>query len=77
MQRQHSFSPLLETHSPSSGQKTARRDLLLVDQSRMIALAPKTETLHCMAFVDRGEVRRVISPRRTNRREVKHHVRSL
>ena len=46
-------------------------------ESRMIALAPKTETLYCVAFVDRGEVRRVISLRRANRREVKHYVRSL
>ena len=28
---------------------------------RMIALAPKTETLYYVAFVDHGEARRVIS----------------
>nr|WP_235923244.1 BrnT family toxin [Candidatus Chlorobium masyuteum] len=30
-----------------------------------------------MAFVDRGDVRRVISLRRANRREVKHYVENL
>ncbi len=40
----------------------------------MIALAPRTGTLYYVAFVDRGEVRRIISLRRANRREVKHYV---
>ena len=44
---------------------------------RMIALAPKTEILYYVAFVDRGEVRRVISLRRANRREVKHYVQNI
>jgi uncharacterized DUF497 family protein len=44
---------------------------------RMIALAPKTEILYYVAFVDRGQVRRIISLRRANRREVKHYVQSL
>ena len=43
-------------------------------ETRMIALAPKTEILYYVAFVDRGETRRVISLRRANRREVKHYV---
>jgi len=46
-------------------------------EMRMIALAPKTEILYYVAFVDRGEVRRVISLRRANRREVKHYVENL
>ena len=46
-------------------------------ESRMIALAPQTEILYCVAFVDRGEVRRVISLRRANRREVKHYVENI
>jgi uncharacterized DUF497 family protein len=46
-------------------------------ETRMIALAPKTEVLYYVAFVDRGEVRRVISLRRANRREVKHYVENL
>lgn len=44
---------------------------------RMIALAPKTGILYCAAFVDRGVVRRVISLRRANRREVKHYVQAV
>ena len=47
------------------------------DETRMIALAPKTETLYYVAFVDRGEVRRIISLRYANRREVKHYVQSF
>lgn len=47
------------------------------EETRMIALAPKTEILYYVAFVDRGEVRRVISLRRATRREVKHYVQSL
>jgi uncharacterized DUF497 family protein len=44
---------------------------------RMIALAPDTGILYYVAFVDRGETRRVISLRRANRREVKHYVQSF
>ena len=44
------------------------------NETRMIALAPKTGILYYVAFVDRGEARRVISLRRANRREVKHYV---
>lgn len=43
-------------------------------ECRMIALAPRTGILYYVAFVDRGRVRRVISLRRANRREVKHYV---
>lgn len=45
-------------------------------ESRMIALAPKTEILYYVAFVERGLTRRIISLRRANRREVKHYVQS-
>ena len=44
---------------------------------RMIALAPETDTLYYVAYVDRGDVRRIISLRRANRREVKHYVESI
>ena len=48
---------------------------------RMIALAPEMETLYYVAFVDRGhgrnEVRRIISLRRANRREVKFYVENI
>jgi uncharacterized DUF497 family protein len=47
------------------------------NEMRMIALAPNTGVLYCVAFVDRGNVRRIISLRRANRREVKHYVQSL
>ena len=44
---------------------------------RMIALAHETDILYYVAFVDRGEARRIISLRRANRREVKHYVESI
>ncbi len=47
------------------------------NETRVIALAPKTGILYYVAFVDRGKVRRVISLRRANRREVKHYVESV
>ncbi|NBW50743.1 MAG: BrnT family toxin [Betaproteobacteria bacterium] len=43
---------------------------------RMIALAPDTGFLYYVAFVDRGDLRRIISLRKANRREVKHYVQS-
>ena len=46
-------------------------------ESRMIALAPSTGTLYYVAFVDRDDIRRIISLRRANRREVKHYVQSI
>jgi uncharacterized protein len=46
-------------------------------ETRMIALAPETETLYYVAFVDRGNVRRIISLRRANRREVKYYVQNF
>ena len=47
------------------------------DELRMIALAPKTSILYCVAFVERGAVRRPISLRRANRREVKRYVQGV
>jgi len=44
---------------------------------RMIALAPKTKILNCVAIVNRGAARRIISLRRANRREVKRYVQSI
>jgi uncharacterized protein len=44
------------------------------DELRMIALAPETNTLYYVAFVDRGEVRRIISVRRATRKEVAFYV---
>ncbi len=46
-------------------------------ESRVLALAPKTGIVYYVAFVDRGEVRRIISLRRANRREVKRYVQAV
>lgn len=46
-------------------------------ENRVLALAPKTGVLYYVAFVDRGEVRRIISLRRANRREVKRYVQAV
>ena len=43
-------------------------------ETRILALAPKTGVLYVVAFVDRADVRRIISLRRANRREVKRYV---
>jgi uncharacterized protein len=44
---------------------------------RMVALAPIGEILFFVAFVDRETVRRIISLRRANRREVNHYVKAI
>jgi uncharacterized protein len=44
---------------------------------RIVALAPKTGIVYYVAFVDRGEARRIISLRRANRREVKHYAENI
>jgi len=44
------------------------------NELRMIALAPQAGILYYVAFVERGEARRIISLRRANRREVRHYV---
>lgn len=44
------------------------------DELRMIALAPEGDALYYVAFVDRGDVRRPISLRHAERREVKKYV---
>lgn len=46
-------------------------------EERRVALVPKAEILYCVAFVERGFVRRMISLRRANRREVKHYVKKI
>ena len=43
---------------------------------RMVALAPLGDILFFVAFVDREPVRRIISLRRANRREVNHYVKA-
>jgi uncharacterized protein len=46
------------------------------DELRMIGLVPEGNRLYYVAFVDRDEVRRVISLRNAERREVKHYVKN-
>jgi len=47
------------------------------DELRMIALAPSTNILYYVAFVDRGNRRRIMSLRRATRREVKYYVETI
>jgi uncharacterized protein len=47
------------------------------EELRMIALAPESSILYFVAFVERGDTRRVISLRRATRREVTHYVESI
>lgn len=44
------------------------------DEIRLVGLAPEGNTLYYVAFVDRGESRRIISLRYAERKEVKHYV---
>ena len=46
-------------------------------ETRLMGLAPEAEILYFIAFVDRGEVLRIISLRRANRREVKNYAKSI
>ncbi len=43
----------------------------------MIRLVPEGNTLYYVAFVDRGDVRRTISLRLAERREVKKYVENI
>ena len=47
------------------------------DELRLIGLVPEGGTLYYVAFVDRGDVRRIISPRLAERREVKKYVENI
>jgi uncharacterized DUF497 family protein len=46
------------------------------DEIRMIGLVPEGNVLYYVAFVDRGEVRRVISLRYAERKEIEHYVKT-
>ena len=46
------------------------------DEIRMIGLVPEGNTLYYVAFVDRDEIRRVISLRYAERKEVNHYAKS-
>lgn len=52
-------------------------DRFAYDEVRMIALAPANDTLYYLAFVDRGNARRIISLRRATRRELRHYVENI
>lgn len=49
-------------------------DRFAYGEVRMTALAPATHGLYYVAFVERGDARRIISLRQATRREVKHYV---
>ena len=66
-----------QTPNPAFEQLVWVDDRFEYAELRVIALAPKAKILYYVAFVDRGEVRRIISLRRANRREVKHYVKSI
>lgn len=44
------------------------------EETRMSGLVPGGDRLYFVAFVDRGDNRRIISLRYAERREVKHYV---
>lgn len=46
------------------------------DEIRMIGLVPKGNALYYVAFVDRGEIRRVISLRYAERKEIIHYAKN-
>lgn len=47
------------------------------DELRMVALAPSGNRLYYVAFVDREDVRRIISLRYAELREIKHYVKNI
>lgn len=49
-------------------------DRFAYDELRMVALAPKANSLYYVSFVERSAARRIISMRPATRREVKHYV---
>jgi uncharacterized DUF497 family protein len=46
------------------------------DEIRMIGLVPEGNTLYYVAFVDRNEIRRVISLRFATRKEINHYAKN-
>lgn len=44
------------------------------DEVRMIGYAPIGQRVFCVVYTDRGDVRRVISLRKANKREVKKYA---
>ena len=52
----------------------SRRDY---GEARMIGYAPIADRVFCVVFVDRGAMRRIISLRRANSREVKRYAQRI
>ena len=52
-------------------------DRFAYDEVRLVALAPRLNTLYYVAFTEQGNTRRIISLRPATRREVKHYVESF
>ena len=46
------------------------------DEIRMVGLVPEGNSLYYVAFLDRGEIRWVISLRYAERKEIKHYVKN-
>jgi len=76
-QKKHGVSPAMAVELDWDAVLVWVDERFEYDEVRMIALAPRAGILYYVAFADRGEVRRIISLRRANRREVKHYVQSL
>jgi hypothetical protein len=77
IKRSTAFRFLLQVNSTGKRRSCGLMSGLGYNELRMIALAPETNVLYYVAFVDRVDVRRIISVRRANRREVKHYVESF
>ena len=73
---QHGVSPALAAELDWEAALVWVDDRSEYEESRLIALAPRSGILYYVAFVNRGRTRRIISLRRANRREVKHSVKS-
>lgn len=56
------------------GMPDSRRDY---GEARMIGYAPVGDRVFCVVFVDRGPMRRIISLRRANSREVKRYAQRI
>lgn len=73
-QRQHGVSLSLAKHLDWDAALVWVDERFSYTELRMIALAPETNTLYYVAFVERGEVMRIISLRRATRKEVNYYV---
>ena len=46
-------------------------------ENRMIGYAPIAARVYCVVFVDRDDIRRIISLRKANSREVHHYAEQI